>query len=111
MERFARLLRDVGFPRFIYCVERDGDRYYLQIRFNAPDPESGETTLWNGRKWFLSEWMTDSEFVRTCFMATMAAVEHETRENFMYRGEPIFGPHISVEALVGVARLLDKRTA
>lgn len=53
--------------------------------------------------------MTKSEFVRTCFLAVLQAVEHETRENFRYRGKAVFGPHIDVDALVEASKFLDKR--
>jgi hypothetical protein len=55
---------------------------------------------WRGRKWFLSEHMTDGEVVQTALMACLAASEHEIREQFKYRGVSIFDPHYDIERLV-----------
>ena len=54
---------------------------------------------WAGRKWRLSPHMTDSEIVGTALKAVLTAEEHEARENFLYRGRPIFGPHLDVDQL------------
>ena len=67
---------------------------------NGTDAVTGETALWKGRKWRLSEHMTKSEIVQTALMAVLAAEEHETREAFRYRGERIFSPHYDVDQLV-----------
>lgn len=72
---------------------------YLQISFTDPD----SMTTQRGRKWRLSQWMTKSELVSTALMAALAAVEHEARESFTYRGEAIFGPHFDVDALHDLA--------
>lgn len=44
--------------------------------------------------------MTKSEVVQTAFKAVLTAVEHETRETFLYRNKAIFGPHYNVDALL-----------
>lgn len=77
---------------------------YLQVRWKAPDCKTGIMKEQHGRKWRVSEHMTNSEVVQTIFMAIMAAMEHEIREDFKYRGEAIFGPHYDVEALVGLCK-------
>ena len=66
---------------------------WLQVAFEA------DGALQHGRKWRLSPWMTKSEIVQTAFAAVLAAVEHEAREHFLYRGQPVFGPHFDVDAL------------
>lgn len=73
---------------------------YLQLAFDAPCSTSGVSESWRSRKWMLSRYMTDSEVVQTCFKAVMTAMEHETREKFLYKGQPVFQPHFDVEALV-----------
>lgn len=84
---------------------------YLQVEFSAPDPsvtpEIGAPpghghTRQKGRKWLLSPHMTDGEIAQTALMAVVAAMEHEIREEFTYRGHPIFGPHYDLEVLVAV---------
>ena len=43
--------------------------------------------------------MTRSEIVSTAFLAVLTALEHEAREQFRYRGRPIYSPHYDVEVL------------
>lgn len=77
--------------------------YYLQVSFDAPCSKTGRTQRQRGRKWLLSEHMTDSEIVQTAFLAVLTAVEHEVRESFLFKNQPIFGPHFDVNALVEMA--------
>lgn len=79
---------------------RLNSRPYLQVRATSPCNVTGKPMEWGGRKWFLSPYMTKSEVVQTAFKAVLTAVEHETREQFTYRGQPIFDPHYDVDKLV-----------
>lgn len=112
LDEFRAILDQVQFGDWEFHVGLDGTRPYLQIRFRAPDNVTGETDkAWSGRKWFLSPHMTHSEVVLTALKAVMTAVEHETREKFLYRGRAILGPHIDVDAMWEAATTLDERKA
>lgn len=102
MTRFEEVLSRVSLPHgWVLLVRKDGNRDYLQIEDRAAACNvTGAPLPWRGRKWFLSPHMTDGEIVQTAFAATMAAVEHETRETFTYRGHAIFDPHYDIERLV-----------
>lgn len=88
---------------FEFMVRMDGDRPYLQVQCDDTCNNTGEPYRWHGRKWLLSPHMTKSEVVQTCLAAAQMAQEHELRENFKYRGEPIFRPHWDVDALVALS--------
>lgn len=78
-------------------VERDASersRPYIQVSRNG----------WNGRKWYLSEHMTESEVVMTALLAVLKFEEHEAREAFAYEGVAIFGPHLNVRQLAKLIR-------
>ena len=79
------------------------DRNYIQVQFWAVDVDTGEGTLMRGRKWDLSEHMTETEIVCTAFKAIFAAMDHEVREMFTYKGRKIFNPHTSVQSLIDLA--------
>jgi hypothetical protein len=72
---------------------------------------TGEPLSWTGRKWYVSQHSTDSEVLQTILKAYLTALEHEAREMFLYRGQPIFDPHFDVEALhlLRVVGMLDTR--
>lgn len=81
---------------------RDGDgRIALRVSFFAADTAQPGAPLERqfGRWWLITHSMTNSEIVQTAFLAIKTAEEHELREHFRFRGEPIFGPHFSVDAL------------
>lgn len=81
----------------------DTHTMYLQLRFEA------DGRAHHGRKWLLSQHMTDSEVVQTALLAVLTAEEHEARERFRYKGQAIYGPHQSAEDLVRYPARLDVR--
>lgn len=111
---FAKeILLAVAFPG--YTFEVHGDFYtvtYLQATFMAPRTDLGGAPVeQKTRKWLLSAHMTRSELVQTAFKCALTSLEHEAREQFTYKGAPIFGPHFDVEGLVDYCglRALDTR--
>lgn len=88
-----------------FGIRMDGSRKYLQVRCRAGACNvTGKPWPWSGRKWLLSRHMTRSELVQTALKAVLTAEEHEAREKFLYRGQPIFDPHFDVERLVELRR-------
>ena len=61
---------------------------------------TGKPLPWWGRKFYISPHMTDGEIVQTVFLACKVAMEHELREQFLYKGQAIFDPHYDIEKLV-----------
>lgn len=93
-------LQDVQYLNWKFSVFMDDDRPYLQLGFWEQDARSTGELVWQtSRKWLLSPHMTKSEVVQTAFKAVMTAVEHETREKFCYKKQPIFNPHYNVDLL------------
>lgn len=96
------VLRCISYKDWCFHVADDGS--WFQVRFVASGGEQ------HGRKWRLSPHMTRSEVAQTALLAVLAAEEHEAREQFLYRGVPVYGPHIDVETLAAeLARDLDVR--
>lgn len=93
------LLTDSYFHVSSGVLDRDADTLapgaYLQLVFTDVDT----MTVQKGRKWALSQWMTKSELVQTALMACLAAVEHEARETFTYKGTAVYAPHFDVDSL------------
>lgn len=102
VKRVFDLLARVSMPNnWKILTDSANGRMYMQIACpNGTCNYSGEGFAWKGRKWFLSEHMTDGEIVQTALMACLAASEHEIREQFKYRGVSIFDPHYDIERLV-----------
>ena len=59
----------------------------------------------------LSYYMCDEEIISTGLKAVLAAVEHEAREQFKWKGQPIYRPHYSLDALYDISKknAVDKR--
>jgi hypothetical protein len=101
------LLRDIKFNDWVFRVGSMGDGHFIQCAFMAQDNMSRDrAVIWQkGRKWYVSPYAIDQEIIQTAFKAVVSAVEHETREQFIYRGVPIFNPHIDLDALVAAAQV------
>jgi hypothetical protein len=90
--------------------EKDPEgRWYFQVECARPDTVTGEMGIGRGGKAYLSPHMNVSELTRLVFGLFKAYEEHECREFFRWKDRAIFGPHISSEALWGVAEELDFR--
>lgn len=105
----ASILHHCKFPGMTFNSKSEGNKTYLQVSFSAYNPETGLQEQWKGRKWLLSEHMTESEVVQTAFKAVVTALEHEAREYFQYKDRAVFGPHIDVNALWGIADKISRR--
>jgi len=108
------LVDDVKFNDWAFLIKTNRDNTpYLQIKFLAPGSftDSDELELQSCRKWQLSYFMCDEEIVSTAFKAMLAAVEHEAREQFTWRGEAIYRPHYDIYALhkLSARNAIDKR--
>lgn len=92
-KRFRAILDRIEYRGWDLLLRLDESRYVLQVQFWA------EGAAQRGRKWLLSEHMTDGEVVQTAFKAIITAEEHECREAFKYRGQAVFGPHLDADWL------------
>jgi hypothetical protein len=90
-----------------YNIGGTGSHKYLQIGYEIP----GEVNprMHHGRKWLLSDYMTEGEIVQTALMATLVCEEHEARENFKYKGLAVFHPHHDIDALLEIADAVETR--
>ena len=89
-------------------VERDivhnkSGRIFLQVVYEAPCTKTGEYQTFKGRKWYLSEFMTDDEVIKTAYSAFEACVKHEVMEGFKVDGIILFNPHINYEELLKIS--------
>lgn len=104
LDRVIRISNGIQLP-FGWAVTIEHSAGGLVLRVTDPagtDNVTGKAMPWSGRKWLLSQHMTDGEIVQTAFLAAMTAVEHEMRETFLYRGQAVFDPHYDIEKLVAL---------
>lgn len=117
MTRFQELVKQIEYKNWKFHIGTDGCNYcgetgraWLQVQWPAQDTYSYRMEMQKGRKWLLSEHMTDSEVILTALKAVITAEEHEVRETFQYRGKRIFHPHPSLDILLGAANIQSKRS-
>jgi hypothetical protein len=84
-------------------------RIYIQVQYTATCNKTGFTDKWHGRKWYLSEYMTDDEVIKTCYVACEAVVKHEIMEGFKVDDIILFNPHINYEKLLEISDYEVKR--
>ncbi|XHS78522.1 hypothetical protein ACFJGW_00700 [Burkholderiaceae bacterium UC74_6] len=107
----AEILKDVNFPGYEFEVG-GRVRFWIRAMFLAPSGDGKKLEAHHTRKWYVSHHACKNEVVQTALKCVLTSVEHEVRENFRYRGRPIFGPHFSVDALhrICTPQQLDYRT-
>lgn len=89
---------------------RGGGRIFVQVYYDAPCTNTGEVQEWKGRKYYLSEFMTNDEVVKTCYVAFEQAVKHEVMEGFKVDGIILFNPHVNFEELLKISHKEVKRS-
>jgi len=85
------------------CIHGKKGRIFIQITYVAPCAKTGKDNEWHGRKWYLSDHMTDDEIVKTAFTAFKMAVEHEVMESFKFAGVTVFNPHVNYQELISIS--------
>ncbi|MFH6944646.1 hypothetical protein [Flavobacterium sp. FlaQc-50] len=80
-----------------------GGRFFIQVTYTAKCNKTGKPKIWHGRKWYLSEFMTDDEVVKTAYCAFEAVVKHEIMEGFKINGIVLFNPHVDYLSLLKVS--------
>lgn len=105
-EETVGVLREVRYKDWQFRISHATGAvgFLLSVQFKDADG-----CVWNGRKWYVSPYMTRSEIVQTALKAVLTAEEHEAREQFTYKGKAIFGPHLDVEKLVDQAEEIEVR--
>jgi len=103
LEMLKKIVSKIKYKDWTFHLDKMEKGFYVQVRFNEADIRSGKIELQHGRKWYISPFVTEDEIVRTCFLAVLTASEHEIREQFSFENNLVFGPHIAVKSLVGVA--------
>jgi hypothetical protein len=88
---------------------RNSGRVFIQIVYHAPCIKTGQILEWHGRKWYLSEHMTEDEIVKTCYAAFEAAVKHEVMEGFKIGGIAPFNPHVDYKQLLAISHMEVQR--
>lgn len=83
---------------------------WVQVGMTRPDcDDHSKVELGKGGKAYLSPYATEDEIVKKVFGLCMAYAEHEVRECFYYKDARVFGPHISMEAMISIADELTER--
>lgn len=116
-ERVESIVKRISFKifgkEFTIIVSEDKEfengRIYLQASYSAECTITGEPENWKGRKFYLSQYMTDDEIVKTAYVACEAAVKHEVMEGFKVDGIILFNPHINFEELLKISHREVKR--
>jgi hypothetical protein len=89
--------------RWIEADKTETGQVWFEIVARRPDIDTGKVGIGRGGKRFVTDEMSDSTIVRSIFGALASYEEHECREGFAFDGKRIFGPHISVQALIDIA--------
>jgi hypothetical protein len=98
------LISRVSYPGFYFRAGNMGYGFFVQICYEDRCVDTEKVEWQNGRKWYVSPHATDGEVVQTLLKAAITSAEHNVRERFLVDGVRAFGPHLSLERLIEVAR-------
>ena len=91
------ILNQLSFRDWRFQIRPTQEHILLRVVFSAPDAfNKGKPTEQQGRWWVIEPHNTDEEVVKTAFAAVKMAMEHEVREDFVYKGKRPFSPHKKV---------------
>jgi len=101
-------MKCLGNSSFRLRVERDNKqpvdgRIFMQITYEAPCVKTGFAGIWHGRKFYLSDHMTEDEVIKTAYLAFKLSVEHEIMEGFHVNGKILFNPHVNYTELLDIS--------
>ena len=106
LQHIKDLIARIKYKNWSILADIMGNGCYVQPELSVCN-DKGER--WKGRKWYVSNFATDAEIVNTIFKSVLTAEEHETREEFLFDGAAIYGPHLSLEAMVANANATEER--
>lgn len=90
---------------------RDTSRVFIQVVYDAPCVKTGLIKEWHGRKYYLSDFMTADEIIKTAYVAFESAVKHEIMEGFKVDRKVLFNPHVDFEELLKISdREINRET-
>lgn len=90
--------------------KNDGGRLFIQVVYDNACNKTGVEQEWHGRKYYLSDYMTQDEVVKTCFVAFQACINHEVMEGFTVDNIVLFNPHVNFEELLKISNKEVKRS-
>ena len=98
----------LGNDSFRFRVERDNKdkehgRIFIQVMYDAPCTKTKEIKEWSGRKYYLSDHMTEDEIVKTAWVAFEQTVKHEVMEGFTVDNIILFNPHVNYTELLKIS--------
>lgn len=97
-QRVLDILSDIQCPPYEYRVYDNISYVTIQAVLWREDIDTGQWGFGKGREYLIPPSSSDDFIVKTALKAALDYAEHETRENFLYQGERIFGPHIPLRA-------------
>lgn len=87
----------------VFVDKKYRGRLYLQAFYFSPCSKTKRYKEWQGRKNYLSEYMTEDEVVKTAYLTYKQAVEHEIMEGFTVNNTIVFNPHVDYKELIKIS--------
>lgn len=103
LNRISLTCLDKTFNLILNKDKKGGNRLYIQIEYSNSCTKTHKIETWKGRKWYLSDHMTNDEVIKTVYAAFEAAVKHEIMEGFKIDNKVLFNPHINFEELIKIS--------
>lgn len=106
--KLCEIIDDLKLPndmKFIPGWFTDEEAYHVRIRKenDVCNVTRQPGYSWEGRRWVIEPHYDESHVLRTLWACFMATMEHELREQFIYKGKLPFGPHFDIADVMAKA--------
>lgn len=114
LEQIGEIIQNTHYKGWQFEITELNDQQSILVKpvFRSNNHnEKGYMEQVEGRNWYLNCDMSESEIVKTLWLAVKTAEEHEMRKSFTYRGYRIFDPMININDLEEVAPTKKRKSS
>lgn len=109
LDELDRIVSEIALPNQMrFVTGSDGDLLTIKIR---RDDDVCHVTKqpgysWEGRRWIIEDHYDESHVLRAAWACFISTMEHELREQFVYKGKLPFEAHFDIADVMARARIV-----
>ncbi len=102
-ERIQSIVNQCNIPDKTFVLSEINGVLFLSLKYVEADVLDGKLVEWETRKWYLEDDATETDIVRTCFLAAQQSAMHQLGEHFTFNNFRVFSPHKALNELINVS--------
>lgn len=104
-EQIQAIIDRISFRDRVFRLLEKGDGFLLQMSYHEVDINHPGTppVLQSTRKWYVSQYSTETEIVETAYAMVCRSQLHVAAEHFNYKGRRVYSPHFHIDGRLYLA--------